>query len=305
MKKRRTVGFLVAWLLILAFTHSAPAKVRIVTTLTDLASIAEEIGGERVAVTALSRGYQDPHFLEAKPSYMRLLNRADLLIYNGLELEVGWLPLLIKGARNPDVSPGGQGHLDASRGIEALEIPIEELDRSMGDVHPLGNPHYLLDPRNGLIVANSITQRLTILDPAQSRFYQLRFEEFERKLVSRRREWERLFDERKNLTVVTYHKHWPYFAHWLGMTVVDQVEDKPGIPPRPKHISALVNRMKSEKIPFLIAVNFSNQTIARRVAERSGAKLLILPIHVGGEPEIRSYFDLFDHLVKNLSVGSQ
>jgi len=294
-------GLVAAWLLLFALSSPLHGKVRIVATLTDLASIAKEIGGEHVEITALSKGYQDPHFLQAKPSYMRLLNRADLLIYNGLELEVGWLPLLIRGARNPDISPGGQGHLNASQGIQALEVPSGDLDRSMGDIHPEGNPHYLLDPRNSLIVAASIADRLKALNFERSEIYDSNYESFKGKLESEMANWKLRFGDRKNLQVVTYHKHWPYFANWLEIDIVDQVEDKPGIPPSPKHVSALVNRMKTEDIQSLFAVNFSNQTIAQRVAERAGAKLLILPIHVEGESNISSYFELFEHLINQVS----
>jgi zinc/manganese transport system substrate-binding protein len=287
--------------IVLLLWQGAEGKVRIVTTTPDLAAIAEAVGGGRVEVRSIAKGYQDPHYVAAKPSYMRTLNRADLLVYTGLELEVGWLPLLIRGARNPKVVLGAAGHLDASEGIRVLEVPSGHVDRSMGDVHPEGNPHYMLDPRNGLVVAEAIRARLEDLAPEDREALVGNSERFKRNLEGRIREWEARADGLSGRKVVTYHKQWEYLTHWLGLEIADQVEDKPGIPPSPRHIANLVRRMKSEGIRIVICSNTVDPKPAEQVAERAGAQLLILPMSVGGEPGIETYADLFDTIVSQIA----
>jgi zinc/manganese transport system substrate-binding protein len=275
-------------------------KVRVVATTPDLASIAEAVGGDRVEVRSIAKGYQDPHYVAAKPSYMRMLNRADLLIYIGLELEVGWLPLLIQGARNPRVVLGAAGHLDASEGIQVLEVPSGQVDRSMGDVHPEGNPHYMLDPRNGLVVAETISALLEALAPEDHEVFASNTERYKRDLEGRIRGWEARAEGLSGLRVVTYHKQWEYLTHWLGLEIVDQVEDKPGIPPSPRHIASLVRRMKSEGIRVVICSNTVDPKPAGHLAERAGAQLLVLPTSVGGGPGTKTYADLFDTIVSQI-----
>ncbi|MDA0746080.1 MAG: metal ABC transporter substrate-binding protein [bacterium] len=276
------------------------AKVRIVTTTPDLAAIAEAVGGDLVEVQSIAKGYQDPHYVSAKPSFMRTLNRADLLIYTGLELEVGWLPLLIQGARNPKITPGAPGHLEASGGIRILEVPTGQVDRSMGDIHPDGNPHYLLDPRNGRTVAQTITTRLQELSPDEAETFQQNLNRFQQDLENKIATWEKRLSAARGRQVVTYHKQWEYLADWLGLDIVDHVEDKPGIPPSPRHIANLSEKMKSYAIPVIICSNFIDPKPAQHIAERTGATVLLLPISVGGESDIRTYTDLFETIVKQL-----
>jgi len=210
----------------------------IITTLPSLASITESIGGEHVEVYSITRGVQDAHYIEAKPSYMVKLNRADLLIYSGLELEIGWLPLLIEGARNHDVTPGAPGNLNASSAItisNILERPRGEVDRSMGDVHPAGNPHYLLNPYNGLQVAELITDKLIELDPDHMDAYDKNYEIFKTKLNNAISRMEEMAEILEDLELVCYHVHWTYLLDWLKINVAGYVELRPGIPPTPRH----------------------------------------------------------------------
>lgn len=282
-------------------SQPAAGKVRIVTTTPDLAAIARAVGGDRVEVKSIAKGYQDPHYVEAKPSYMRTLNRADLLVYTGLELEVGWLPLLIQGARNPKVVMGAAGHLEASRGIRILEVPTGQVDRSMGDIHPEGNPHYMLDPRNGLIVAETIAAQLQTIAPGDADAFGRNLIQFQQNLNRKIAAWESHAAALKDKKVVSYHRLWPYLADWLGLVVVDQVEVKPGIPSSPRHIARLIARMAAEDIRVLICSNTVDPKVAKRVAERAGAQLLILPLSVGGAPDIDTYADLLDTIVARLA----
>lgn len=278
----------------------AGADVHVVATLPDLADLAREVGGEHVSVKSIARGYQDPHYVAAKPSFMRDLNRADLLVYNGLELEVGWLPLVLRGARNPRVAVGASGHLNASADVTPLEVPRGGVDRSMGDVHPDGNPHYLLDPRNGRIVAESIAGRLAELDPDREEEYAANLKRFTERLDHRIEQWENQAAGIRGLKIVAYHNLWPYLREWLGIDIIDHVEDKPGIPPSPRHTSDLIARMKAEGIGIVICASYGDVKAASRVAEQAEARLVEVPAAVGGMQGVDTYLDLFDTIVSRL-----
>ncbi|MSR81986.1 MAG: zinc ABC transporter substrate-binding protein [Candidatus Latescibacteria bacterium] len=278
-------------------------KIHVVTTTPDLAAIARAVGGERVEVKAIARGDQDPHYLEAKPSYMSLVNKADLLIYNGLELEIGWLPLLIQGGRNPKVLSGQPGNLEASAGISVLELPSGEVDRSQGDVHPLGNPHYTLDPRNGLVIAQTIATRLQALDPGDAQTFSRNLKQFEQDLQQHLAQWEMRAKDLRGRRVVTYHKNLEYLANWLGLVVADYLEDKPGVPPSPRHIAELVGHMKRDNLAVILYANFQEAMAPERVASQANALALALPISVGGEPGIITYADLFETILGCLEKG--
>ena len=274
------------------------AAVRVVTTTPDLAAIARTIGGAEVEVAAIARGDQDPHHIRAKPSYARLLNRADLLIYTGLELEVGWLPLLIQGGRNPRVAPGGPGHLDASNAIDALEVPQGEVDRSMGDVHPQGNPHYMLNPRNGLAVAALIAERLQTLDPEHAALYNANLQSFAKEMVTHIALWEKRLAALRGHQFVAYHKQWEYLTNWLGLGIVDYIEDRAGVPPSPRHIAQLIANIPTAGVEAIIYANYNNPEHARQIADRTHVPTISLPISVGGEKDIKTYADLFETIVK-------
>lgn len=276
------------------------AALSVVTTTTDLASLVVEIGGDRVKVQSICLGSQDPHFLRAKPTYALRLRKADLLVYIGLELEKAWLPLLIQGSRNPKLNPGKKGNLDASIGATILEIPEGTVDRSMGDVHPQGNPHYLLDPSNILVVAEAIAHRLTHIDPEGADYYSGQLGGFIDQFTEALNFWEFDAASLKGRKIVVYHREFVYLAHWLGLEIVEAVENIPGINPSPIHLSELQKRMKSQGIQVLLASTYSNRSVAKTVAERGGAKLLVLPVAPDPKGDIRNIFALFENAVKRL-----
>ncbi|HJX10660.1 MAG TPA: metal ABC transporter substrate-binding protein [Candidatus Binatia bacterium] len=274
---------------------AAAEPISVVTTTADIAAIVKAVGGDRVAVDSIAKGYQDPHFVEAKPSYVRVVNRARMLFNVGLELEVGWLPLLVQGSRNPALVV-----VDLSPGISVLEKPSGPISRAQGDVHPLGNPHYWLDPRNGVIMARRVAQELKAAAPGETATFEQNLKLFENDLSARRKRWEEQMAPLRGTEIVTYHKEWEYLMRWLGLSIIGYVEDKPGIPPSPKHLEELVQTMRQRKVKALIASNYTNPNVPRSIAEKTGAKLLVLPTSVGGEETIRSYSELFDAIVGKL-----
>ena len=281
--------------LVLNLPATAAEPISVVTTTADIAAIVKAVGGNRVAVDSIAKGYQDPHFVEAKPSYVRIVNRARMLFNVGLELEVGWLPLLIQGSRNPSLVV-----VELSPGISVLEKPTGPISRAQGDVHPLGNPHYWLDPRNGVIMARRVAQELKAAAPGETATFEQNLKSFENDLGARRKRWEEQTAPLRGTEVVTYHKEWEYLMRWLGLTIIGYVEDKPGIPPSPRHLEELVQTMQQRKVKALIASNYTNPNVPRSIAEKTGAKLLVLPTSVGGEETIRSYGELFDAIVGKL-----
>jgi ABC-type Zn uptake system ZnuABC Zn-binding protein ZnuA len=274
----------------------AAQPVPVVTTTTDIAAIVKAIGGDHVAVESIAKGYQDPHFVEAKPSFVRVVNRARMLFNVGLELEVGWLPLLIQGARNPSLMV-----VDLSQGVSVLEKPSGPVSRAQGDVHPLGNPHYWLDPRNGVIMARRIAQQLKTIEPGDSAYFDQNFTAFESDLTNRRKRWEEQMAPFRGAELVTYHKEWEYLVKWLSLNVLGYVEDKPGIPPTPRHLEELVQTMQQRKVKALLASNYTNPNVPKSIADKTSAKLVMLASSVGGEESIRNYGDLFEAIVGKLA----
>ena len=277
------------------------AVLHVVSSIPTLGSLAKEVGGARIEVESLGKGYQDPHFVEPKPSLMLVLNRADLLLHVGLELEIGWLPPLVLGSRNPKIQPGELGNLDCSRAIPVLDVPTTKLDRSMGDIHPQGNPHYWLPPANAKIIAREIADRLQQLDPEGRAEYAKNLAAFNQRVDAKTREWAPMTVRLKGVKVATYHKSWSYVSQWLGLQEVGYVEPKPGIPPDPQHLARLIAVMKQEGAKLLLMENFYNRSVATLVAEKAGAKLLTLPTDVGATPQIKDWFSLVETLLKALS----
>ena len=277
--------------------HAEAKPLSVVTTTEDLAAIAREVGGDRVRVAALCKGYQDPHFVDAKPSYMVQLKNAALFVEVGRDLEVGWVPGLLNGARNPAILPGAPGFVDASAQVQVLEIP-QTVSRSQGDVHPYGNPHYWLDPANGAPVARAIRDGLTRVAPADAALFERRCADFERRLEAAIARWkeEARVQGLSGRKMVTYHRSWSYFARAFDLEVVDFVEPRPGIPPSANHVQDLVTRMKRGDVALLVIEDFFDPRLPRKISVDTGVPLLILPTSVGDEPAIRTYFDLFDHL---------
>ena len=293
------------FLLIFMSSRVALAEVRIVTSVPDFAAIAQEIGADKVEIKSIAKGYQDPHFVDAKPIFVRDLNRADLLIYQGLDLELGWLPVLITGSRNSKItSLSSPGRLDASTSISnILEVPTTRVDRSMGDIHSFGNPHYTLDPRNGILVARGIAARLMQIDPENSTFYEENYKDFSRRLNEKIKEWDRELAPYKGTEVVTYHKSWIYFTNWAGFKEVGWIEPKPGIPPSPSHVANLIKSMELMNVKLVIAESYYPQKTARIIAEKTGSVFLVLPSSVGATEEIRTYIDLFDTIVSEITIA--
>ena len=289
-----------------SFTGLSKGKLQVVATLPELGDLVRQVGGDLVEVDTIAKGTQDPHYLEAKPSFSVKLNRADLLVYSGLELEIGWLPLMVQGARNPKVIAGARGELNASKALDRiLEVPTgNNVDRSQGDVHPLGNPHYLLDPRVGLKAANLIADKLKELDPANAAIYEQNLAAYEQKLNAKIAQWEKAAAPLKGLEVVGFHKMWEYLADWLGMKVVDYIENKPGIPASPQHKEELIKMMQQKKIPLILIATYNPPHDAEEVARQTGAKVATIPAAVEGEPGVDSYFDMFDHILKELLAAS-
>lgn len=282
--------------------HAEP--LRVVTTLETFADLTRSVGGSRVKVEALARGYQDPHFVEPKPSLLVPLSRADLLVFAGLDLEAGWLPPLVQGSRNARIQPGSPGSLDASTAVAVLDVPPGKVDRAQGDIHPLGNPHYWIPPVNGLKVARRIAARLAELDPGHAQAYEANLQKLAATMKAKAAEWDRKAAAVRGLPVVAYHKSWAYVSTWLGLREVGYVEVKPGIPPDPKHLAGLVLRMKSDGARALLIESFYHRGIAGQVADLAGVKLLVLPSDVGATPAITSYVALVDAVLDGI-VGAK
>jgi zinc/manganese transport system substrate-binding protein len=277
------------------------AVLHVVSSIPTLGSLAREVGGDRVEVQSLGKGYQDPHFVEPKPSLMLVLNKADLLLYVGLELEIGWLPPLVLGSRNGRIQPGELGNLDCSSVIPVLDVPTTKIDRSMGDIHPMGNPHYWLPPGNARLIAKEIAARLSQIDPEGKPVYDKNLARFLARVDAKEKEWAPLVARRKGMKIATYHKSWTYVSAWLGMEEVGYVEIKPGIPPDPQHLVRLIAQMKGEGVKLLLMEDFYNKSVAELVAQKSGAKLLDLPTDVGARPEIKDWFVLVETVLKSIS----
>jgi zinc/manganese transport system substrate-binding protein len=278
----------------------ADSKLNIMTATTDLASLAQEIGGDRVSVESIARGYQDPHFVEAKPSFLLKLRKADLLIVVGLELEIGWLPPLITQSSNPKIQVAAPGYLDASRFAKILEIPTGQVTRAEGDVHPLGNPHYWLDPENGLRIAKGIADKLSEMRPNDAAYFAQRYTAFEQRLKQADEQWEAQMKPYAGRKIVTYHRSWPNFAEHFHLNVVGYVEPRPGIPPSPQHTVELIAQMKREGVKVIVVEPYFDLKTPDSVARETGGQVLVLTPSVGGEKEITDYFKVFDYDIAKL-----
>ena len=295
--------FLAALIAAFSLSTDAQAAIKVVTTTQDLAALTAEIGGDKVTVEALARGYQDPHFVEAKPSFVIKLHGADLLVLVGRELENAWLPALITQSRNAKIQPGSAGYLDASLSARILDLPTGQITRAMGDVHPQGNPHYWLDPGNGRRIAQAIQKKLTDMSPGDAAYFQQRYADFDRRLAEAEARWRAALAPYKGTKVVTYHRSWPNFAEAFGLDVVGYVEPKPGIPPSPSHTLTLMHEMKRQGIKLILVEPYFDLKTPNAIARDTGAQVLVLPPSVGGVKEATDYLKLFDYGV-NLLVSA-
>jgi zinc/manganese transport system substrate-binding protein len=279
---------------------SADSKIRIMTATTDLASLAQEVGGDKVDVESVARGYQDPHYVDPKPSFLLKLSKAELLIVVGLELEIGWLPPLITQSSNPRIQVGAPGYFDASRFARILELPTGQVTRAEGDVHPLGNPHYWLDPDNGLRIAKGIQTKLSEMRPNDAVYFAQHYDAFEQRLKQADQQWQAQMKPYAGRKVVTYHRSWPNFAEHFGLNVVGYVEPRPGIPPSPQHTVELIGLMKREGVKVVMVEPYFDLKTPNSIARETGAQVVVLMPSVGGEKEIADYFKLFDYDIAKL-----
>lgn len=296
-----------ALLLVLASAQPALAggKLNVVAATSDMAALASEVGGDRVNVIAIARGYQDPHFVEAKPSFLLNLRRADLLVTVGLQLEIGWLPPLITQSGNPKIQPSGPGYFDASQFAEILEIPTAQVSRAMGDVHPLGNPHYWLDPQNGLRVAGGLAQKLAQMSPGDAGYFNQRLENFRGRLTAAEQRWDAQMKPYRGRKIITYHQSWPNFVKRFGLQVADYVEPRPGIPPSPAHVVELISLMKRQNVKLILVEPYFDLRTPQSVARETGGQVVVLMPSVGGNNETGDYIKLFDYDVNQVVKAFQ
>lgn len=305
MRSFFTKSSLFLLLLLLGALPASAKKLNIITTTSDLAALTQEVGGDRVTVESMAKGYQDPHFVEAKPSFLLKLRQADLLISVGLELEIGWLPPLITQSGNPRIQPGGSGYLDASQFADVLEIPQGQVTRAMGDVHPQGNPHYWLDPDNGRRVAAGIARKLSQMQPADASYFDQRLQDFQKRLAEAQKRWDDQMKPYRGRKVVTYHRSFPNFAKHFGLDVVGYVEPRPGVPPSPGHTIELISMMKRDGVKLILIEPYFDLKTPNSVASAVGGKVLVMLPSVGGEKVVTDYFKLFDYDIALLTKAFQ
>ena len=288
---------------LMAAALPAAAAVRVVATTEDLASLAREIGGDRVTVVGLAKGYQDPHFVDPKPSFILEVSRADLLIVVGRELEIGWLSPLINSSRNAKIQPGANGYLDASANVRILEIPTGQITRAMGDVHPSGNPHYWLDPGNGRRIAQTIKDKLSQLAPGDKAYFDQRYADFDKRLAAAESRWDAAMAPYKGAKIVTYHRSWPNFMERFGLNVIGYVEPKPGIPPTTSHTVELIEEMKKQGTKVIVVEPYFDLKTPKAITQQVGGEVLVLAPSVGGSKEAADYIGLFDYDV-NMMIAA-
>lgn len=284
----------------------AAAALRVFACEPEWAALAEELGGDRVKVSAATHALQDPHYLEARPSLISRMRRADLLICTGAQLEIGWLPMLLTKANNPEVRPGGAGYLEAGNFVRHLEVPAS-VDRSQGDVHPQGNPHIQTDPRNFLLVASALSERLASLDPDHAEDYQAKLEQFLAAWNAALVAWEAEARPLRGKRVVTHHKSWVYLENWLGLELVGTLEPVPGIPPTASHLSKLLTQLGDDGsgADFIIRSPFQSDKASEWLSERTSIPELVLPFTVGGNEQAGDLYGLFSDTIKRLLEASK
>ena len=286
-------------LAILAFVYAESAgTINVVTSTTDLKSIAEYIGGDRVAVKSIASGSANPHFIEVLPSYMVMVTRADVYLKIGLDLDF-WAQPIIDGSRN-----GKLLIVDCSQGVEPMEKPTSKIDASMGDIHPQGNPHYWLDPNNASIIAGNIARGLIKVDPAGKAIFESNLAKFTSKLQEKMIDWQKKATPLKGTEIITYHNSWPYFSQAFGLTVAGFVEPKPGIEPTPSHTADIIELVNSHGITVIGKEPYFSDKSPKVIASATGAKIVNMPPSVGGDPQAVDYFSLIDTLLDKLLTAA-
>jgi zinc/manganese transport system substrate-binding protein len=281
---------------------AAQAKLKVVATLPDLAALARDVGGDKIEVSSMAKPTEDSHFVDARPSFVVQLRDADVLIDGGAELEIGWLPPLLQNARNPKIEVGKPGRVQASQGVRLMNVPTNAT-RAAGDVHALGNPHFMVDPIIAKTVALHIAQAFSAVDAPNAAAYDANYKKFEAAINAKLQEWGAGLLPFKGQSVVAYHDSWPYFAHRFGLNIDTFLEPKPGIPPSPSHLAEVIEKIKAQKIKAIVVEPFHDRKIAEKVASSTGARVVDFAQYPGGLPDTDSYVKLIDRLVANLSAA--
>ncbi|HKB45442.1 MAG TPA: metal ABC transporter substrate-binding protein, partial [Chitinophagaceae bacterium] len=284
------------------FSFANAGTIKVVTTTTDTKSIAEMIGGDKVSVSSIATGYQNPHFVDPKPSYIIGLTKADLFVTIGLDLETGWSPQLLSSSRNNKIQKGSAGYVDASEGISLLQVP-SSLNRAEGDIHIYGNPHYWLDPMNGKVIARNIANGLERVDPSNRPVYEKNLQTFFSRIDAKMKEWQSKMAPFKGSKIIAYHNEWVYFETRFGLQVVDFMEPKPGIPPTPSQLVKVIKEIKANNIKVIISSPYFTTSSSDVVAKQTGVKVLTLATSVGGFDSVKNYFDLFDYDINQLTAA--
>ena len=287
--------------LLLTMMSAAGAAIRVVTTTMDLKSITEIVGGNKVAVQSIATGYQNPHFVDPKPSYIISLSNADLYVTVGLDLETGWSPQLLSSSRNAKIQKGSPGYVDASEGVGLLQVP-SSVNRGEGDIHIYGNPHYWLDPLNGKVIARNITNGLERIDPSNKSFYETNLAAFDAKIDTKLKEWQAKMAPFRGSKIIAYHNEWVYFETRFGLQIVDFMEPKPGIPPSPSQLVKVIKEVSADKIKVIISSPYFTTSSSDVVAKQTGVKELTLATSTAAFSSIKNYFDLFDYDIEQLTV---
>jgi zinc/manganese transport system substrate-binding protein len=295
-----SVALVLALGLGLSARAQATSKLHVIATVGDLGAIARAVLGDAGDVVVLAKPTQDPHFVDARPNLILDLNRADALVSMGLDYEVGWLPVLVKGSRNGKLQTGGAGAIVASTMVPLQEVPQQRIDRSMGDIHPGGNPHFTLDPRNGARIARGLAERFGNLAPDNRALYAKNAAAFVQRLDAKTKEWEQRLAGRRGTPVVSYHKSFTYLTGWLGLAEVGTIEPKPGIPPNAAHVAQLVNEMRARKVAAILQERWYPSSVAESIASQTGAKLVLIS---GMTADNGSYVDHIDEIVRALEAA--
>lgn len=283
------------------FLSAIAGPIKVVTTTTDLKSITELIGGNKVSVLSIATGYQNPHFVDPKPSYIINLSNADMFVTVGLDLETDWSPQLLSSSRNNKIQKGSQGYVDASTGVTLYQVP-SSINRAEGDIHIYGNPHYWLDPMNGKVIARNIANGLERVDPSNKALYEANLVAFYSRIDTKMKEWQTKMAPFKGAKIIAYHNEWVYFETRFGLQIVDFMEPKPGIPPSPSQLVKVIKEIKANSIKVIISSPYFTTSSSDVVAKQTGAKELTLATSVGGFDAVKNYFDLFDYNINQLTA---
>jgi len=295
--KKRLISSCIMMFMAISLVFAGPIKV--VTTTTDLKSITEWVGGNKVSVSSIATGYQNPHFVDPKPSYIISLSNANLFVTVGLDLETGWSPQLLSSSRNQKIQKGAPGYVDASEGVGLLQVP-SSLNRGDGDIHIYGNPHYWLDPLNGKVIARNIANGLERIDPSNKAYYEANLQAFFNKVNEKLAAWAALMAPYKGSKIIAYHNEWCYFEKRFGLEIVDFMEPKPGIPPSPSQLVKVIKEVSANHIKVIISSPYFTTSSSDVVAKQTGVKELTLATSVNAFDQIHDYFDLFDYNLNQL-----